>query len=535
MMVSRCLLRPCRGSLRPLSMLAALLILSLGAGPLVAGVPKPDFVIHGQIHNGCLQPFTAEMGVRAEARREDGSVVAAMLLGADSDDPNGYVLRVETDSGAPPYRPGSVLLDEVLDIVVVREDSVLHHAQAYVGAHGFLLRQDFGDEDGAVFEAADAGPDLLACGASVQLQAVIPQQGSGQWLVLSGDGGVFADPSDPHSTFTGIIGRDYHLRWELSNPPCGASVDQTWVSLLPAGEPAEAGADRTLCGVTTTFLNARTPSVGSGTWTLLSGVGGFVENRHDPQSAFRGVIGEQYQLRWRLSEESCGAREDQVMVTFQAGDALVPTILGATSACSSEPVYLEASPGFAGYQWSTGATTRGIWVDAAETANYTVLATSADGCAAAARHLVTRTPGVLAVAIENETVALCDPNGVFQLRARAGCGAGGPYSYHWELTAGPPAGGSFANPDTATPRFTPLGHGVYRFQVTVTDRDGAEQSADSHVFRFNNDLNGDGSVDDHDQAMRIAAWGAREVAVEHDLDGSGTVSVLDLLISRACY
>ncbi|CAM2010063.1 PKD domain-containing protein [Acanthopleuribacter pedis] len=163
------------------------------------------------------------------------------------------------------------------------------------------------------------------------------------------------------------------------------------------------------------------------------------------------------------------------------------------------------------------------------------MATTADGCSAAVRHQVTRTPGQLAVAVENEALALCDLNGVFQLRARAGRGAGGPYNYHWTLISGPAEGGTFDNPDSEAPRFTPLGNGVYRFQVSVTDRNGAEQSASAKLFRFDNDLNGDGCVDDADQAMRFAAWGARTLAAEQDVDGSGTVRVLDLLISRACY
>jgi uncharacterized protein (TIGR02145 family) len=74
-------------------------------------------------------------------------------------------------------------------------------------------------------DQANAGPDTFnITGNSITLQANTPMNGSGQWSILSGQGGSFDDDSQPNATFTGNSGETYVLVWTVSTA-CGSSTD----------------------------------------------------------------------------------------------------------------------------------------------------------------------------------------------------------------------------------------------------------------------------------------------------------------------
>jgi hypothetical protein len=81
--------------------------------------------------------------------------------------------------------------------------------------------------------AANAGTDQTsACGAtSATLAGNTPVTGTGTWSVVTGAGGSFANPSSPTSTFTGVSGTTYTLRWTISNPPCASTQDDVIITL----------------------------------------------------------------------------------------------------------------------------------------------------------------------------------------------------------------------------------------------------------------------------------------------------------------
>ncbi len=73
---------------------------------------------------------------------------------------------------------------------------------------------------------SDAGQDQLnIIGTSVVLSANIPPQDeTGTWTILSGNGGSFGDTHDPSTNFYGTAGTSYTLTWQLSNS-CQSSDD----------------------------------------------------------------------------------------------------------------------------------------------------------------------------------------------------------------------------------------------------------------------------------------------------------------------
>jgi len=170
---------------------------------------------------------------------------------------------------------------------------------------------------------ANAGPDQTGastCGlTSVTLAANTASVGTGAWSIVSGAGGSFGNAASPTSTFNGTAGTTYTLRWTISNAPCVASTDDVLITFNRNPTTANAGPDQTsaaTCGLTTVTLAANTPAVGTGAWTIVSGVGGSFANSASQTSTFTGTAGTSYTLRWTISNAPCTASTDDVVVTF---------------------------------------------------------------------------------------------------------------------------------------------------------------------------------------------------------------------------
>ncbi|HLT74628.1 MAG TPA: hypothetical protein VKZ68_06065, partial [Ohtaekwangia sp.] len=171
---------------------------------------------------------------------------------------------------------------------------------------------------------ANAGPNRNICGDSHVLEANTPVVGTGMWSIISGAGGNLADATIHNTTFTGVQGNTYVLRWTITNGSCPPSTDDVQIRFDAPPTPAAAGPDQTLCATSTT-LAANAPVVGTGTWTVLSGAGGSFSDVNDPAATFTGTAGETYTLRWRITNGACPASADQVVISFDQA----PTIAAA--------------------------------------------------------------------------------------------------------------------------------------------------------------------------------------------------------------
>ncbi len=221
---------------------------------------------------------------------------------------------------------------------------------------------------------AAAGADqtgAATCGSTtVTLAANSPAVGTGSWSIVSGAGGAFADASSPTSTFTGVAGASYTLRWTISNPPCTASYDDVVITFNQIPTPANAGADQTgaaTCGSTTVILAANSPTVGTGSWSIVSGAGGAFADASSPTSTFTGVAGASYTLRWTISNPPCIASTDDIVITFNQ----IPTPANAgpdqtgAATCGSTTITLAANSPTAGTgSWSILSGAGGSFVDA---------------------------------------------------------------------------------------------------------------------------------------------------------------------------
>lgn len=207
--------------------------------------------------------------------------------------------------------------------------------------------------------------DTICAGATPNLlqPSVAPSGGSGnytyQWY-YSIDSLVWQQGS---STSTFQPGTLAVTTWFFLTVSCdsGCGVDTTNVVrilVVPTTSIANAGADQFICG-TSTSLAGNLPLVGSGTWTIVSGMGGLVTNPVSPNSNFIGMAGESYTLRWTVSNPPCIPNIDDVNVSFITFSTAPSAISGTTTICVGSSTTLEQTGGVLGflgsYQWSSGS------------------------------------------------------------------------------------------------------------------------------------------------------------------------------------
>jgi len=151
---------------------------------------------------------------------------------------------------------------------------------------------------------------------STTLTANTPTQGTGLWTVVTGEGGSFDDATNPAATFTGQLCNDYTLAWTITNI-CGSTTDQVDVSFYATPTVAKAGNDTILPGGDLFInLNANTPEMGEGLWTILTGEGGILEDATNPQTLFTGEPYVNYNLQWAITT-ACDTSTDEVIVAFK--------------------------------------------------------------------------------------------------------------------------------------------------------------------------------------------------------------------------
>jgi uncharacterized protein (TIGR02145 family) len=165
---------------------------------------------------------------------------------------------------------------------------------------------------------ANAGVDQLnICASSVNLTGNTPSNGTAAWSILSGAGGSLGTANAPATTFAGVRGNSYTLRYSISNA-CGSSADTVTVSLAPTTTPANAGPDQLSLMGTTATLTANAPAAGeTGVWSILAGSGGSLSANNNPTATFTKGTDSAYSLVWMITGP-CGTSLDTVKLLFPA-------------------------------------------------------------------------------------------------------------------------------------------------------------------------------------------------------------------------
>ncbi|MFN3404798.1 MAG: CotH kinase family protein [Cytophagaceae bacterium] len=191
------------------------------------------------------------------------------------------------------------------------------------------------------------GPTTFCAGGSVSLEANTGTGLSYQWK----NGGVNI-PSATAATYSATTSGNYSV--EVTRNGCATSSTAVTVTATPQPTTADAGADQTVCGTTTT-LNGNTPAVGTGVWTKISG-NGTITDASSPTTTVTGLSGTAM-FRWTISNGNCTESFDEITVNVTAtAPAEVYVNPSANPVCQGQPVTFTAVPVNGGtspvYQWS---------------------------------------------------------------------------------------------------------------------------------------------------------------------------------------
>ncbi|MGC4023164.1 MAG: hypothetical protein QM734_15065 [Cyclobacteriaceae bacterium] len=211
---------------------------------------------------------------------------------------------------------------------------------------------------------AAAGSDQTVCGPAT-LAANTPTVGTGAWSVVTGAGGSFSNASSATSTFTGVGGVTYTLRWTITSGTCASSTDDVDITFdVNSPTPSDAGPDQNNCGTTVT-LAANTPVVGTGGWSIVSGTGGSFVDATNPTTDFSGTQGNTYTLRWTITNGACTPSTDDVVITFDLG----PTTSAAgpdQTLCNTTATLAANTPTVGTGAWSVVTGSGGSFVNSAD-------------------------------------------------------------------------------------------------------------------------------------------------------------------------
>ncbi|HLP13747.1 MAG TPA: T9SS type A sorting domain-containing protein [Flavobacteriales bacterium] len=166
---------------------------------------------------------------------------------------------------------------------------------------------------------SNAGPDQTICATttSVTMAGNTPTTGTGTWTKISGPaGGTITTPTSPTTTITALVAGTYVYQWTIANPPCTNSTDQMSIVVNSAPTTSNAGADQTVCGLTTTMAG-NTPTTGSGVWAQVSGPGtSSFGSSTSPTSSVTATVAGTYVYSWTISNNPCTASTDNISITY---------------------------------------------------------------------------------------------------------------------------------------------------------------------------------------------------------------------------
>ena len=186
---------------------------------------------------------------------------------------------------------------------------------------------------------AAAGPDqcLPAGTTSITLAGNNPSPGTGTWTQLSGPACTITNTTAFNSTVTGMSNGIYTFMWSTSRNACAITRDTVEITISAPVTTAIAGTDQDICSTATVFT-ANVPTVGTGTWSQISGPAGFtIANPNSSTSAISGLSSGTYVFRWTITNGSCASSQSDVtirvtMPSMTANAGPNQTICGATTA-----------------------------------------------------------------------------------------------------------------------------------------------------------------------------------------------------------
>jgi gliding motility-associated-like protein len=160
--------------------------------------------------------------------------------------------------------------------------------------------------------------DTLTVGDLIFMDANTPDIGVGVWSIASGFA-TFEDSLDPKTLVDDLPYESTVLRWTITNGVCPDSKDSVEIIVDQMPSIANAGEDK-VTHLKEHQLDANTPVVGFGLWTVISGDGDF-NNPTDAKTIVDGLQEGENLFMWTISNGTCPASFDSVLFDWRDFEA----------------------------------------------------------------------------------------------------------------------------------------------------------------------------------------------------------------------
>ncbi len=184
-----------------------------------------------------------------------------------------------------------------------------------------------------------AGANFGVCSDSASLGANSITVGQGTWTLIGGSGTIVS-PNSPTTTVTGLGIGPNTFRWTSTNGNCPALSDDVVVSRDQNPTTAAAGANQSTCD-TLAVMAGNAPSVGTGTWAIISG-SGTPASPNNPNSTINGLGVGTNVVTWTIASGSCPVSVDTVEIIRNTPPTL-PSVTGNTTICEGSSTQLTAT------------------------------------------------------------------------------------------------------------------------------------------------------------------------------------------------
>lgn len=157
-----------------------------------------------------------------------------------------------------------------------------------------------------------AGPDQVLCGSSGNLAALPVTSGQGYWTSTQ-NSNLITNAQQAQTTVEQLSPGINTFVWTVTNANCPALSDTVLLTSDAIPSVAFAGKDLLVCQ-DHMALDATTPAVGSGKWTLLSGTGTFADAKI-AGTTISGLTEGLQVLVWTVGNGVCPQTSDTVKIT----------------------------------------------------------------------------------------------------------------------------------------------------------------------------------------------------------------------------
>jgi len=336
---------------------------------------------------------------------------------------------------------------------------------------------------------ADAGTDQTICSASTTLTGNTPVVGNGTWTQIGSTpaAATITTASSASTTVTGLNNPGtYQFKWTISNGPCVPRQDTVAITVTEVGTTAAAGNDIDACIGSTVTLAGNIASVGSGSWSIVSGASGAtITNTSSPSSTVTGLNVGIHVLKWTITNGNCPTTDDNVQITVYDNPSSANAGTDQTI-CSASATLSGNTPVIGNGTWTQiGNTPAAATITSASSANTEVTGLSNPGtyqfkwtisngpCASTQDTVAITVTQVGTTAAAGNDIEVCIGSTVTLAGNTASVGTG-----LWSIVSGA-SGATITNNSSSTSTVTGLSVGTHVLKWTITN--GNCPSTDDNV------------------------------------------------------